>query len=118
VNSKQDDLVDAIVKGLIFEVALRAVVARLILVVPFLGWPVINPVFVFILSKIAGLLFDEMAKVVSFGIIELQVDHQRKTYEESVDKLKLALTAGDPDAIKQAKEEFKNRLGDLIRLPV
>jgi hypothetical protein len=110
------DLAENVIKNILIEVALKVAIAQIIIAVPFLGFPIINPVFIFIAEKLVLRVFAELARVVNFEIIDIRIESERKNYEEAVSKLRTVLTTPEVpnDQIEKAKEEFRNRLHDLI----
>jgi hypothetical protein len=100
----------------VFDVALKAVITRIVAAVPFLGFPVINPVFVYIITKLAGVIYEEISRVVAFSIIDHTVDQERQKYDDAVNQLKDAVKTGDQNDIEKAKAEFKERLKNLVRI--
>lgn len=120
------DIAEAVVKRLIYEVVVKAVIAKAVAALPFLGYPVIGPIFAFFVTKFADLVYEELARVVTFAVIDFQVERERAAFEEAAGKLKDTLATppehydGGPEEkekkINEQKEEFKRRLADLIRL--
>lgn len=120
------DLADETIRKLLFEVALKAVIARAIAAAPFLGFAIINPVFVFLAEKLMTAVYEELSTVVNFAIVDIKVEGERRAYDEAVQRLRDILTVPpihwDTEearnaAIEKAKAEFRARLRDLIRLP-
>lgn len=113
------DAVEKAVKALVFDVALKAIIAQIITKAPFLAWPVINPVFIYAITKVVELAYDEMIRVAGFIVIDFKTEMQRDAYEDARDELREELKKPERDeaAIAKAKEEFKKRLADLIRFP-
>lgn len=117
MTASAEKIAEAVIKGLIYDVALKAVLARLVVMAPFLGWPVINAVFVFIMTKLAGMLYEEMSLVASFALIDFKTEAERHAYEEAVGGLRQAIQEDkSSEEIQRQKTEAKKRLGEFIRL--
>jgi len=121
------DAASAILKKLIFEVVLKEVMKRLITQYAFLSLPVVGPIFAFMMGKLATLFYEEMARLAVFAILDVQVNAEKKALEVATSALKKLLEAtpilGVSEeqknaALEKAKEEFKKKLADLVRLPV
>lgn len=112
------DTIDNIIHSILFDVVLKAVLARIIASVPFLALPIINPIFALILDKVASLFYDEMSKFIEFKVIDLQVGEQKNNYDAAVNNLKEVLSKPEqsPEEIQKAKDELKKRLHDLINI--
>ncbi len=111
-----EDLANEIIKRVIFDVVLKNVAAKALLAAPWLGvWP-LNPVFMFVLNKIASKIYEELALAASFEIINFRTEQERKAYEDAKAALRQQLQGGTDDARKKAEEEFNRRLADLIRI--
>ncbi len=108
--SYADALVDKLVYGVVLKAAIKAIVGR----VPFLLWPGINPLFVALVTKIAGMLYRELATFGARIIIHARVEGQKDAYVESLDKYKDTLEKGDEDAIEKARIQAEDRLAKLI----
>lgn len=109
------DALESAIKRLIYETVLKAVIARAIAAAPFLAWPVVNPVFVYILTKIADAIYDELKVHVTFDLIDIRTEQEQKEYDEKVLVLKVAQESQNEEAIRQAEAEFKEKLATLIR---
>lgn len=107
--------VENAVKGLVFDTILDIVIKKIIAKVPFLGWPVINPVFTFIMGQIANLIYKELSLSVKFILIDLKTSQQVVVYEKSVTELKAKIETKNEAEIEKAKAEFKKNLSALIR---
>lgn len=105
------------IKSLILDVVLKAAIRQIIAAVPFLSWPVINPLVTYLITKVATVLYDHMALYISFQLIDFKTDQEQKAYTKAVEELKAAHAA--PNAtekqLNDAKEKFRRNLGDLIR---
>lgn len=108
------------IQKLIMEVVMNVVRTKLVAALPFLGWPIIGPIFGMVLSKVMGIVAEQIGLMIEFQIINVQVNRDRKKYDEAVEKLKVELEKpeGERDeaAIQKAKEDFKARLRDLVTI--
>lgn len=107
---------DAVIKSLIFDVVVRVVIQTSMAALPILGWPVIAPLFGWVVIKIATLIYDELSKHVQFLLIDIQTEQQKQAYDKATTELKTAIDSGTN--VDEAKEKFKNSLRDLIRFGV
>lgn len=110
------NLVDKIIKVLIYDVAVNAAVEAAVVEVPILGLPVVKQVFSFLVGRFADLVYAQLEPAVVFSIIEFQTDKERQAYQNSIMQLQTALNGGSLETINQAKESFKSNLRDLIRV--
>lgn len=85
---------------------------------PFLALPVINPIFVFITKKILGRFTEILERVTDFKLIDLDRDDILNLYNDSAKELSEVIKNGNKNEIKGAKEDFKNRFRNLIRIRV
>ena len=109
-----------IVKKLIFDVAVEAVIAK-VTALPFFSIPVIGPFVGFIVGniifKIADAIFDAIARSVAYFVIDFKTEADRAAYQTAADALKESLSQS-PEEIERAKADFKDRLRKLIRFDV
>jgi len=119
--AKSQELVQlgkAAARKLVFDFLVKKAIARAVLAVPFLGLPFIGPFFAWVFTKGAELLYTELELGFDLYIIDARVQHNREAYDQAVKDLGTVLKNGASDEEKQlAKEEFKARLGSLIRFP-
>lgn len=110
--------IEEVIHNLLFDVVLKAVMARLVQAIPFLGFPIINPLVGFLLGKLVGIFYEELSRFVSFKLIDFKTEKQKNEYNESVEVLKKAVESQDEESIKRAKEEMRAKLRDLVSLSV
>ena len=103
-------MIEDVAKRLFFEVVVKAAITRVVAAVPFLGWPVVGTVFQVLVMKFAGILYEELQRLTKFTIIDIEIEKNRKEYDEATSKLKDAIEK-DED-VEKAKEEYKNNLRD------
>lgn len=118
--SQAGDIINGLIKAAIYDLALKAAIERIVIQVPFLAWPVINPVFVFIMERIAGMLFAEMKTRVDFALIDFETERDRVAYEQAVEELRQINLGEKPptdEEIENAREQIRNRLSDFIPFP-
>lgn len=111
-------MIESIVKSIVIDVVMKAVLARIVMAIPFLGMPIIGPIFGFLLGKVFTLVAEELTKMVENKVIDIKVGGQKDKYDEAVNNLKVVVESPDktPEQIEAAKNEFKKRLQDLISL--
>jgi hypothetical protein len=106
--------VDDIIQSAIFDVALNALKTYLYAQMPWLAYPIIKQVFGALLNWIAGYIYNYLTQVANFTVIDLQTDQEKASYDASVTQLQAAQSSGDPNALQNATNQFKNTLGNLI----
>lgn len=98
------------IEELIFSVVIEAVIKETIAALPFLAWPVINPLFIWAVQKIAHLIYEELSWQVEFQWIGYETEEQKKKFEKAADFLK-----NDPHN-KELQDSFKSTLRELIHV--
>ena len=99
-------------RNAIFDVIISRVAARLVLLVPCLGWPGLNAVFVFLLSRLAGLFFEEFMTNFKCDLVDKHTAAYRAAYDIDMERLRKAEM--DQRGLEDATEKFKKTLRDLI----
>lgn len=114
-----------IIKKLIFDVAVKAAIKQLVtssFASPLFSIPVLGPICAYLagwaIEWVADILYVEIARFVTFTIIDFKTEQERMLYENAVGNLKQVLADPEekPEEKERAKELFKARLRDLIRL--
>jgi len=99
---------------LLWENILRSYVVSITKAVPFLGWPVINNVFIFVLEEyLVEPLFNELARYGVFTSIDWKNTEQYAAYRQEAVKL-VASQGGE----WTDRESFKNAARSLIRFHI
>lgn len=99
-----------------FEIATKAAIASAVAAVPFLGLPVINQLFTWCCEQFVKPFRQELTLYFVFKVIDVVVDHQREEYDRAKDVLRAALNSTNQEAIADAKEEYRKRLAELVKL--
>jgi hypothetical protein len=116
---------EKVIQDALLDVALPAALRAAVAAVPFLGMPIINPVFIFLATTLAKLIYKELALQLSFTIIDIETQKELKEYTDAKDKFKDVLSSpvqnypseGERNAaLQKARDEFKAKTRDLIRL--
>lgn len=107
---------DYLIEGLLKETLYHVALAELIVAFPFLGLPIIKQVLTFFLDRYTTILTSKIAIIAAFKIIDAETDHEIKMLKGATLVLKQSIESKDPAEIEKAKNEFKNRLGILIRI--
>lgn len=97
-----------------YDAATPAVIAALVAVFPFLGWPIIGPIFTAIYNYFAKDLYTEFKFVGIKIVIRIQTDIEKSTYSNAEGALRAAQLTGDPIKIKEATDAFKKAAQSLI----
>ena len=105
------------VKGLIFDVALKNAYTEAILLLPFLGYPVISTVFSAALMWFGKRVYKALSAIVTFNVITIENAAHRKEYEKAVSDLQVIPDRGDLSGpeLEKAKQAFKDTLSKLTR---
>ncbi len=109
-----EDIIEKITLNVILKFALADIVAA----IPFLGFPVIGPVFSLLFYWLGGKIADALVKVAHVEIIQFETEKEKNDYEAAVNKLKVVISnpTPDPAEVASAKEQFKVSLHDLVRM--
>lgn len=107
--------VNEIIHALIFDVAIMAAETAAIAEFPVLGLPIIRFLFHRFLLYMAGKLDDKLSKMATISIIDIQTLKEKTAYQLAEGKLRAARLLGDSNAIKQATDEFRVAIGNLVK---
>lgn len=109
-------MIEEIIKKLLVEVVMKAVMARIVAAVPFLGFPIIGPIFSLIMGKVFNMVGDELVLMIKLKQIELKVGKENDEYKEAVNNLKIEVEKPEQDQqkINEAKEKAREALKKLI----
>lgn len=110
-------MLDKIIKTLILDTIMSVVRDKLIMAIPWLGWPIISQVVGWAMMKVGGLIVDEMSRRYLFISVDAQVAAENQKYTQSVAQLQTAIAGGTDADIEAAKAAFKASLHDLIHMP-
>jgi hypothetical protein len=106
-----------IAKKMIFDLLIKKAMAKVIISIPLLGFPVVNPVFIYIAEKLYSVLYDELKEEGELLMIGLKTEYQEKKYTEAVEKFDEVIKKGSTDEeLQKARDEFKDRLHKLITI--
>lgn len=110
-------MLEDILKGLLKDVIIKNVLARLVTMLPFLGWPIIGPIVAHFVSKFALIFFDEMSLVVAFKVIDGQIGKEKDEYSAATEQLKSVISVAETPAeeIERAKERVRHALNGLVK---
>ena len=111
-----EEAMESVAQKLFHDVVIKAVIREMVIAIPFLGHPILNPVVIYIVTKIAMKVYKQAKLVGGMYVIKLKNDSERRAYDEAIVELKKALNSGNN--IEEAKNEFKKRLSDLVRIDV
>lgn len=119
VSDVVQDIAEAAVKKIIYEVILKKAVAKVISALPFLGLPFINPVFVWAMEKLAATIYEELSTFVAFKVISFKTTAQREAYESAVAQFKDEVLRSEQNAeeIERRRQEVERALRDLVNFP-
>lgn len=86
-------------------------IAKAAVKLPLLALPVINPIFVWIFTKIAIFFYGQLSTFVAFKIIDINIYRALVSYGETVNQLKIET---DKTKIPQLRLEYNEKLKTLI----
>lgn len=113
------EVADQAAKKLVMEVLLDKAIKLAIKEAAWLAMPVINPLFVFLMTFAAKHLYKVITLEAALIIIGQQVTYQRDKYEAEMKELKEAIKEGRSDEeIKKQRDEAKKRLAALINFNI
>lgn len=115
-----DEIVTDIVTGVLRDIVIKAVAARAVAALPFLGAAWINPIFMFILAKVVDLVAEESARLLTVIILDIDVNLENKAYKKAVLELRAIMRKPkeeqNADEIEAARLELEKKLAGLIHL--
>lgn len=106
------NIADEVMSSL-FNVAVQAAIKAAQAEVPFLALPVIGTIFSFIVSRIADMLYVQIERDAAFLIIDTQVMHENKAYQDALGSLRIAQSPGDK---AKALTDVETALQSLIHI--
>ncbi len=109
------DTVESVLEAAAHAVIERVVIAQAVAALPWLGYPVIGPVFSALVFWIAKPLIEENIKLTKILITKAEFSAERDAYTRAKLEFKVALES-KPEKVKDAEAEFDRRLADLIHL--
>lgn len=95
----------------LFEAFIRFLIAKIAMKIPFLALPVINPIFGWIFSKVAMFLYEQLAVMVSYKIIDINIYRALVSYNESWQAIKKET---DRSKIPELRLKYDEKLKALI----
>ena len=100
-----------------FEVIAEKVAARVVVLVPFLGWPGLNALFVFVLARLGGIYFEVFLEDFKFELVDGHASADLAAYD--IDRERLRKAEMDQRGLDDAAVRYKKTLRDLsfIRSP-
>jgi hypothetical protein len=99
----------------IFTVGLSAGKEAIKTQLPFLRLPVISTLFNMLVDYFGDKIDEEIRVNMTFFVVDIQTAKEKDEFNKARDALKIVKDTKDQDAINKAREEFKKKLGDLIR---
>lgn len=110
---------EEILTSIIKKKIVGVVVSKMVTALPFLGWPILNPILVYFVGKVFQYAYEELEREIKFLIIDAQAKARSENYKEIKSELERLLKEKglDDEETKKASLEFDERLNDLIRFP-
>lgn len=109
-------MIEEIIKKILIEVVMKTILSRIVSAVPFLGYPIIGPIFSMLFGKLFNMIGDELVLMVKLKQIEIRVGKEDASYTESKKKLEEVLNKPEKSEaeIEAAKEELKKNFQRLV----
>lgn len=114
-----------IIDGIVNDVIIEAIIAGLIHIIPWLGSSWATPILSWLVAKIIRPLFEFLQQKYNIIFINWAEIEKDKDYQKEVDNMKgivKRVESGELDEnseeVKRAREAYKQKLRDLIRIPV
>lgn len=102
---------------LVFDFFLKQAILQVVVAVPFLGLPVVNQIFTWVVGLVANQLFVVLDQFIVFSAIDFEIESQNTAYKAALANLKKAQQGGaDAKELEKADAEFDAALGRLIRM--
>lgn len=99
---------------LIFDVAVKAAQAALEAEFPWLRLIIVHQLEESLINIIADQIYQELAKGVTFAIIDVQVNAEAAAVNKAKENLINALKGDNVDAVTKATNDFESAFGKLI----
>ncbi len=108
------DAVDAIIHGVILDVAFNLAVNAAVADMPWLGLPVINSIFRYLLGLAFNYVDKAAEQAAAFAILDAQTSSESSAYKDAVSALQIAQASGNANSIDYATKNLKETLARLI----
>lgn len=107
-----------VMRKLLWQNLVKAWAEKAVIVVPFLGWPVVKQVFFYLIETyLVDPLFVDLARFGVFTSIEWRDEIEYAAYKTEAQKV-IVLQSLSSDWPKEEREVFKNAAKNLIRFHV
>lgn len=116
VGDKLKNPVISVAMTLIRDIAIKALVKRILIAVPFFANPILGPIITYVVTKVSEKFFTELYYHGIIMSVNFKVDSEVKNYKKAVSKFKqVTNNPMESEENKQkAIDEFKKSLSDLI----
>jgi hypothetical protein len=115
------DVITAInnaIEDIIFDVALSALKTFAVTELPWLGLPLINPLFNLLVNWIGGYFYTFLSQIADLEVVTIQTTIEATNYTQAIAALQAAYTSGDPTSIATSTTSVKSALAALIHFDV
>lgn len=108
---------DQLFKTLVWDAIVKALVARLFVAIPFLGWGPIGIVVGWVITLVTDKLFDAIKLFINLELIVLRNEAHLRAYQRASSALYIiARDKGiESEDFRRAREEHRTELADFIR---
>ena len=112
------EIAEAVVKEMLLPFLVETMLARLVAMVPFFAFPIINPLVAYVVGKIGMWAYKSFDLIVDFKVIEFREAAKNEAYQAAVRDLFAKLNKENPNQqeIDESYQQFKDRARDLIRM--
>lgn len=106
----KNNFAEKIVKDIVFDVLLKRVISKIVARLPFFAIPIINPIFIFAVTKLLEFIYVEGEMHLAFAKIDVKVNNEVEEFARAKDEV-----LKNPKD-EQKRKEFENAAIKLISL--
>ena len=107
---------EELLKGTIKDLIVKQLMTYLVSKLPFLAWPIVNPIASYLLSNLVTLIIEKTILGANFLAIDFRVNADVEKLEKARKKAQEAVASGDQKQIEKSSQEIVDAARDLIRL--
>lgn len=110
----RDDYVD-LIKSTALDLGQRFVMQYLVAKLPFLAWPIVNPIAGFIVGYVLKIAIRETEMGAFFLFIDTRTNAQGRAFAEAAQKNRDAQTSGTPEEKAKAEAELIGKFREFVK---
>lgn len=107
---------EEVLKGTIKDLIVKQLMTYLVSKLPFLAFPIINPLASFLLSKLVTVIIEKTILGANFLAIDYSIDRDLEEMQDAVKEAKKAVQSNDEKAIEESSQKLIEASRDLIRI--